>query len=100
MHKSLSVTLIATALVVFSASAQAQTGGTIAFHGAIVEEVCSVAHNAARIELTCPRGHQVHRQTLSLRSSGVRETHSPWVHSRLDYLNPEQTLGILTLTYR
>ncbi|WP_336296079.1 type 1 fimbrial protein [Cronobacter dublinensis] len=100
MHKSLSVTLIATALVVFSASALAQTGGTIAFHGAIVEEVCSVAHNAARIELSCPRGHQMHRQTLSLRSSGVRETHSPWVHSRLDYLNPEHTLGILTLTYR
>ncbi|WP_105638013.1 type 1 fimbrial protein [Cronobacter dublinensis] len=100
MHKSLSVTLIATALVVFSASAQARTGGTITFHGAIVEEVCSVAHNAARIELSCPRGHQTHRQTLSLRSSGVRETHSPWVHSRLDYLNPEHTLGILTLTYR
>ncbi|ALB66371.1 type 1 fimbrial protein [Cronobacter dublinensis] len=100
MHKSLSLTLIATALVGFSALAQARTGGTIAFHGAIVEEVCSVAHNAARIELSCPRGHQVHRQTLSLLSSGVRELHSPWVHSRLDYLNPEHTLGILTLTYR
>ncbi|EKY3243847.1 type 1 fimbrial protein [Cronobacter dublinensis] len=100
MHKSLSLTLTATALVGFSALAQARTGGTIAFHGAIVEEACSVAHNAARIELTCPRGHQTHRQTLSLRSSGVRELHSPWVHSRLDYLNPEHTLGILTLTYR
>ncbi|EOW6722454.1 type 1 fimbrial protein [Cronobacter dublinensis] len=96
MHASFYAVAVTAALAFSPASAQAQAGGTIAFHGAIVEEVCSVAHNAARIELTCPRGHQ----TLSLRSSGVRETHSPWVHSRLDYLNPEHTLGILTLTYR
>ncbi|MDT3665841.1 type 1 fimbrial protein [Cronobacter dublinensis] len=100
MHASFFTVAVTAALGFSPASAKAQTGGTIAFHGAIVEEVCSVAHNAARIELSCPRGHQVHRQTLSLRSSGVRETHSPWVHSRLDYLNPEHTLGILTLTYR
>nr|WP_260425921.1 hypothetical protein [Cronobacter sakazakii] len=42
----------------------------------------------------------MYRQTLSLRGSGVRERHSEWVHSRLDYLNPSHTLGILTLTYR
>ncbi|AHB70902.1 type 1 fimbrial protein [Cronobacter malonaticus] len=100
MHKPLFVTLITAALVGFSGPGLAQAGGTITFHGAIVEEGCSVARQAARIEVSCLRGNQVHRQTLSLRSSGVRERHSSWVSSRLDYLNPAHTLGILTLTYR
>ncbi|ELY2765525.1 type 1 fimbrial protein [Cronobacter malonaticus] len=100
MHKQLFVTLITAALVGFSGPGLAQAGGTITFHGAIVEEGCSVARQAARIEVSCLRGNQVHRQTLSLRSSGVRERHSSWVSSRLDYLNPAHTLGILTLTYR
>lgn len=100
MHKPLFVTLITAALVGFSGPGLAQAGGTIAFHGAIVEESCSVAQQTARVEVSCARGNQVHRQTLSLRASGVREIHSEWVHSRLDYLNPAHTLGILTLTYR
>ncbi|EMA8637723.1 type 1 fimbrial protein [Cronobacter malonaticus] len=100
MLKPLFVTLITAALVGFSGPGLAQAGGTITFHGAIVEEGCSVARQAARIEVSCLRGNQVHRQTLSLRSSGVRERHSNWVSSRLDYLNPAHTLGILTLTYR
>ncbi|EMA4136632.1 type 1 fimbrial protein [Cronobacter turicensis] len=97
---SLRSAVISAALVGFSGSALAQAGGTITFHGAIVEEGCAVTHQTARIEVSCARGNQVHRQTLSLRASGVREIHSKWVHSRLDYLNPAHTLGILTLTYR
>ncbi|EOV9015326.1 type 1 fimbrial protein [Cronobacter muytjensii] len=100
MYTPLFAAAMTAALALSSVAVLAQTGGTLTFHGAIVEEVCSVAHNAARIELSCPRGHQVHRQTLSLRATGVREMHSPWVHSRLDYLNASHTLGILTLTYR
>ncbi|HDI3031937.1 TPA: type 1 fimbrial protein [Cronobacter turicensis] len=100
MYKPLFVTLITAAFVGFSGPGFAQPGGTIAFHGAIVEEGCAVTHQTVRIEVSCARGNQVHRQTLSLRASGVREIHSEWVHSRLDYLNPAHTLGILTLTYR
>ncbi|EKY3197578.1 type 1 fimbrial protein [Cronobacter turicensis] len=100
MHKPLFVTLITAALVGFSGPGLAQAGGTIAFHGAIVEESCSVAQQTARVEVSCPRGNQVHRQSIALRSSGVRERDSQWVHSRLDYLNPSHTLAILTLTYR
>ncbi|EOC0416326.1 type 1 fimbrial protein [Cronobacter malonaticus] len=100
MSVLLRIVAITVAVVLFSAAASAQSGGTITFHGAIVEEGCSVARQAARIEVSCLRGNQVHRQTLSLRSSGVRERHSSWVSSRLDYLNPAHTLGILTLTYR
>lgn len=100
MHKPLFVTLITAALVGFSGPGLAQAGGTITFHGAIVEEGCAVAHQATHIEVSCSHGTKMYRQTLSLRGSGVRERHSEWVHSRLDYLNPSHTLGILTLTYR
>ncbi|ELY4375749.1 type 1 fimbrial protein [Cronobacter sakazakii] len=94
------VAVMSAALASFSGATLAQSGGTITFRGAIVEEGCAVARQTTRIEVSCLRGNQVHRQTLSLRSSGVRERHSSWVSSRLDYLNPAHTLGILTLTYR
>ncbi|NCH74368.1 type 1 fimbrial protein [Cronobacter sakazakii] len=94
------IAVISAALASFSGATLAQSGGTITFHGAIVEEGCAVAHQATHIEVSCSHGTKMYRQTLSLRGSGVRERHSEWVHRRLDYLNPSHTLGILTLTYR
>ncbi|EOU1294913.1 type 1 fimbrial protein [Cronobacter sakazakii] len=94
------VAVMSVAVAGFSGATLAQSGGTITFHGAIVEEGCAVAHQTTHIEVSCSHGTKMYRQTLSLRSSGVREKHSSWVSSRLDYLNPAHTLGILTLTYR
>ncbi|ALB62370.1 FIG00554470: hypothetical protein [Cronobacter condimenti 1330] len=100
MRKPLFATLIIAASVFSSLPVLASSGGTLTFHGAIVEEVCSVTQATARIDLRCPRGHRLHRQTLFLRGDGPHEHDSAWVHSRFDYLNATHTLGILTLTYR
>jgi type 1 fimbria pilin len=84
-----------------SAQSARSTSGTITFYGAIVDSPCDTAFIDSTITTRCYRNGQTltQRQTVSARMPLTARLPGNLASSRMEWLNPQRNLGILTVTY-
>lgn len=83
-----------------AASSQTQ-GGVIHFVGAIVEDPCQVATGQQNIAMHCYRDGKMHTSTISYQQAMAGKlVNDDSANVSLHYLNPQKTLGIVTIVYR
>jgi len=93
-----SSTLISGAALAQSSTAQ---GGVIHFVGAIVEDPCNIATNSRHISMSCYRSGQVQTSTISYQQAlNGRAMSNDAANISMRYINPQKTLGILTVDYK
>lgn len=83
-------------------AASRTSGGTIYFHGQIVESPCDTATDARQqaLEMRCYRNGGTSVETWPLASlTGTGES-SSLASMDIRYLDPERKLAILTVTYK
>ncbi|EEQ13914.1 hypothetical protein yfred0001_40200 [Yersinia frederiksenii ATCC 33641] len=91
-------------VISFSASSAQSTlsvSGTITFSGAIVDSPCDTALEDQTITTRCYRNGETltQRQTLSHNMPLTSRLPGNLASSRLEWLNSQRSLGILTFTY-
>lgn len=91
-------------IISFAASSAQSTlsvTGTITFSGAIVESPCDTSFADQTITTRCYRNGETltQRQTLSRSMSLTSRLPSQLASSNLEWLNPQRSLGILTVSY-
>jgi hypothetical protein len=91
-------------IVSFAASSMQSTlsvSGTITFSGAIVDSPCDTAVVDQTITTSCYRNGErlTQRQTLSPNMSLTSLLPGNIASSRLEWLNSQRSLGIMTVTY-
>ncbi|WP_145540472.1 type 1 fimbrial protein [Yersinia alsatica] len=91
-------------IISFSASSAQSTlsvSGTITFSGAIVDSPCDTALVGQTITTRCYRNGETltQRQTLSRNMPLTSRLPGNLASSTLEWLNPQRSLGILTVTY-
>ncbi|EKN5100484.1 type 1 fimbrial protein [Yersinia enterocolitica] len=84
-----------------SAQSTLSVSGTITFSGAIVESPCDTSFSDQTITTRCYRNGEIltQRQTLSRNMSLTSRLPNQLASSNLEWLNPQRSLGILTVTY-
>ncbi|QHB32119.1 type 1 fimbrial protein [Yersinia canariae] len=84
-----------------SAQSALSVTGTITFSGAIVDSPCDTSFADQTITTRCYRNGETltQRQTLSRNMPLTSRLPSNLASSRLEWLNPQRSLGILTVTY-
>jgi len=86
--------------VATSTTSQAQ-GGVIHFVGSIVEDPCNISTGSQHISMSCHRAGQVQTSAISFQQAAtghVVNNEAATVSMR--YINPQKTLGIVTIAYR
>lgn len=91
-------------IVSFAASSAQSTlsvTGTITFSGAIVESPCDTSFANQTITTSCYRNGETltQRQELSRNMSLTSRLPNQLASSRMEWLNPQRSLGILTVSY-
>ncbi|SNY60247.1 hypothetical protein [Enterobacter sp. CC120223-11] len=85
---------------VSASSTQAQ-GGVIHFVGAIVEDPCNIGTRAQHISMSCYRNGEVHTSTISYQQAAAgKMVNNDAATVSMRYINPQKTLGIVTVDYR
>ncbi|CFQ52127.1 Uncharacterised protein [Yersinia aleksiciae] len=84
-----------------SAQSNLSVSGTITFYGAIVDSPCNTAVVGQTITTSCYRDGETltHRQTLSRNMPLLSQLPGNLASSRMEWLNPQRSLGIMTVTY-
>lgn len=84
-----------------SAQSKQSVTGTITFHGAIVESPCNTAVVGQTMTTNCYRNGetQTHRQTLSSKMPLLTQLPGNLASSRMEWLNPQRSMGVMTMTY-
>ncbi|AJJ09507.1 hypothetical protein CH64_1128 [Yersinia rohdei] len=84
-----------------SAQSKLPASGTITFYGAIVESPCDTKLVGQAITMSCYRNGETltQRQTLSRTMPLTSQLPGNLASSRLEWLNPQRSLGVLTVTY-
>lgn len=84
-----------------SAQSNLSVTGTITFHGAIVESPCNTAVVGQTMTTSCYRNGEIqtHRQTLSSKMPLISQFPAILASSRMEWLNPQRSLGVMTVTY-
>uniref|UniRef100_UPI0011E687BB type 1 fimbrial protein n=1 Tax=Serratia marcescens TaxID=615 RepID=UPI0011E687BB len=76
-------------------------GGVIHFVGAVVEDPCNIANNPQRISMSCYRDGQMQTSKISYRQAFAgTAVNNDMATVSLQYINPQKTLGVLTVNYR
>jgi len=75
--------------------------GVIHFVGSIVEDPCNIGARSEQISLSCYREGQVHTSTISYQQATVGKiVNNDMASVSMRYINPQKTLGIVTVVYR
>jgi type 1 fimbria pilin len=86
--------------VATAASTQVQ-GGVIHFVGAIVEDPCNIANNSHQISMSCYRDGRMQTSAISYQQATTgTAVNNDMATVSMRYINPQQTLGIVTVAYR
>lgn len=94
----LSAAFVSTAAIAETSSVQ---GGTINFTGAIVEAPCDLTTDSRAISMRCQREGQPRTSRLTFQQANAGQTISnPVVTTSMRYINPTQTLAIMTVSYK
>lgn len=102
-NQALSLVCLTTAFLSGNALATSSTaqGGVIHFVGAIVEDPCNIATNTQHIAMSCYRAGQVQTSTISYQQASYgKSVNNDMATVSMHYLNPEKTLGIVTVNYK
>lgn len=104
--KSLTKQLVAiiclsSSLFAGTASASDPQGGVIHFVGSIVEDPCDIAETTQHISMSCYRNGKVNTATVSYQQvMNGRQLNDDRTTVSMRYINPQKTLGIVTVAYR
>ncbi|WP_314190799.1 type 1 fimbrial protein [Yersinia massiliensis] len=84
-----------------STQSNLSVSGTITFHGAIVDSPCNTAVVNQMMTTSCYRNGETltHRQPLSRNMPLLSQLPGNLASSRLEWLNPQRSLGIMTVSY-
>ena len=99
----LSLICLSSALMSGAALAQTSTaqGGVIHFVGAIVEDPCNIGTSSQRISMSCYRSGQMQTSTVSYQQAvNGRSVNNDMATVSMRYINPQKTLGIVTVDYK
>lgn len=95
------VACLSSALFAGAAMAASQTqGGVIHFVGAIVEDPCNISPGSQQVALHCYRNGQMQTSTVSYQQAMSGKSVNDLATVSMRYINPEKTLGIVTVAYR
>lgn len=97
--QALSIVCLSSALM--SCHVLAGQGGVIHFVGSIVEDPCTVTPHQQNISMNCYRSGQNQTSQLSYQQVGEGKTvNNDTASLSMHYLNPQKTLGIVTIAYK
>jgi type 1 fimbria pilin len=86
--------------VAMAATSGAQ-GGVIHFVGSIVEDPCNISTGSQHIAMHCNRAGQVHTSAISFQQAATGQVvNNEAATVSMRYINPQKTLGIVTIAYR
>ncbi|MDX6022683.1 type 1 fimbrial protein [Scandinavium sp. V105_16] len=76
-------------------------GGVIHFVGSIVEDPCNIATRSEQISLSCYRKGKMQTSTISYQQATVGKLmNNEMATVSMRYINPQKTLGVVTVAYR
>lgn len=81
------------------ATSQAQ-GGVIHFIGSIVEDPCNISPGAQHVSMQCYRDGKMRTSTISYHQAMDGRNVDDLASVSMRYINPQKTLGIVTVDYR
>ncbi|MEC5318525.1 hypothetical protein VSX61_06175 [Brenneria populi subsp. brevivirga] len=85
-----------------AAASSGKASGIIRFTGQIVEAPCVVSTEQTMVNLSCHRDGKPVSYKYNARSPVTANNALPETieSTRLDWINPERTMSVLTITYR
>ena len=101
--QALAVLCLSSSLLSGAALAQTSTaqGGVIHFVGSIVEDPCNIATNSRNISLSCYRSGKMQTSTISYHQAAYgKSVNNDAASVSMRYINPQKTLGIVTVDYK